>query len=117
MKAKAKVTVRANIDRLVGGAGEETIIARVGEGIVTTIGSSADHKQVLENPDTISTTVLNKGLDAGTAARFCPSISPMWTWVRISAPSCRRTRPRPTSALPRPRRKSAAPWRWLRSRK
>ena len=67
LKAKAKVTVRANIDRLVGGAGEETIIARVGEGIVTTIGSSADHKQVLENPDTISTTVLNKGLDAGTA--------------------------------------------------
>ncbi|NLY39280.1 MAG: flotillin-like protein FloA [Firmicutes bacterium] len=67
LKAKAKVTVRANIDRLVGGAGEETIIARVGEGIVTTIGSSIDHKQVLENPDTISTTVLNKGLDAGTA--------------------------------------------------
>ncbi|HOL18423.1 MAG TPA: flotillin-like protein FloA [Bacillota bacterium] len=67
VKAKAKVTVRANIDRLVGGAGEETIIARVGEGIVTTIGSSDDHKMVLENPDAISTTVLNKGLDAGTA--------------------------------------------------
>jgi uncharacterized protein YqfA (UPF0365 family) len=67
VKARAKVTVRANIDRLVGGAGEETIIARVGEGIVTTIGSSIDHKKVLENPDTISTTVLNKGLDAGTA--------------------------------------------------
>ena len=67
VKAKAKVTVRANIDRLVGGAGEETIIARVGEGIVTTIGSSEHHKYVLENPDTISQTVLNKGLDAGTA--------------------------------------------------
>jgi len=67
VKAKAKVTVRANIDRLVGGAGEETIIARVGEGIVTTIGSSEYHKHVLENPDTISKTVLNKGLDAGTA--------------------------------------------------
>lgn len=67
LKAKAKVTVRANIDRLVGGAGEETIIARVGEGIVTTIGSSARHKDVLENPDRISQTVLNKGLDAGTA--------------------------------------------------
>ncbi len=67
VKAKAKVTVRANIDRLVGGAGEATIIARVGEGIVTTIGSSEDHKMVLENPDAISTTVLNKGLDAGTA--------------------------------------------------
>ncbi|HAP32442.1 MAG TPA: hypothetical protein DCQ14_05240, partial [Firmicutes bacterium] len=67
VKAKAKVTVRANIDRLVGGAGEETIIARVGEGIVTTIGSSKTHKIVLENPDNISHTVLAKGLDAGTA--------------------------------------------------
>jgi uncharacterized protein YqfA (UPF0365 family) len=67
VKAKARVTVRANIERLVGGAGEETIIARVGEGIVTTIGSAIDHKEVLENPDTISRTVLNKGLDAGTA--------------------------------------------------
>lgn len=67
LRAKAKVTVRANIDRLVGGAGEETIIARVGEGIVTTIGSSQSHKDVLENPDLISQTVLNKGLDAGTA--------------------------------------------------
>lgn len=67
VKAKARVTVRANIDRLVGGAGEETIIARVGEGIVTTIGSSGSHKEVLENPDKISHTVLNKGLDGGTA--------------------------------------------------
>ena len=65
--AKARVTVRANIERLVGGAGEETIIARVGEGIVTTVGSSTSHKDVLENPDLISTTVLNKGLDSGTA--------------------------------------------------
>ena len=67
LRAKAKVTVRANIDRLVGGAGEETIIARVGEGIVTTVGSATSHKEVLENPDTISRTVLAKGLDAGTA--------------------------------------------------
>ncbi|MDO4543730.1 MAG: flotillin-like protein FloA [Clostridia bacterium] len=67
LRAKAKVTVRANIDRLVGGAGEETIIARVGEGIVTTVGSALSHKAVLENPDSISQTVLNKGLDAGTA--------------------------------------------------
>lgn len=67
LKAKARVTVRADINRLVGGAGEETIIARVGEGIVTTIGSAASHKQVLENPDLISRTVLAKGLDAGTA--------------------------------------------------
>jgi uncharacterized protein YqfA (UPF0365 family) len=64
---KARVTVRANIERLVGGATEETIIARVGEGIVTTIGSSESYKAVMENPDTISRTVLSKGLDAGTA--------------------------------------------------
>lgn len=67
LRVKARVTVRTNIGQLVGGAGEETIIARVGEGIVTTIGSSATHKAVLENPDKISHTVLNKGLDAGTA--------------------------------------------------
>ena len=67
LKAKAKVTVRANIDRLVGGAGEQTIIARVGEGVVTTIGSAETHKEVLENPDKISQTVLSKGLEAGTA--------------------------------------------------
>ncbi|PCK20747.1 hypothetical protein CEY02_11510 [Bacillus pumilus] len=67
VKAKARITVRANIDRLVGGAGEETIIARVGEGIVSTIGSSENHKRVLENPDMISQTVLGKGLDSGTA--------------------------------------------------
>ena len=67
VKALCRVTVRANIDRLVGGAGEETIIARVGEGIVTTIGSSETHKGVLENPDLISRTVLEKGLDSGTA--------------------------------------------------
>ncbi|MTI70475.1 MAG: UPF0365 family protein [Firmicutes bacterium] len=64
---KARVTVRANIERLVGGAGEETIIARVGEGIVTTVGSADNHKAVLENPDGISKNVLEKGLDAGTA--------------------------------------------------
>ncbi|MCZ8518716.1 MULTISPECIES: flotillin-like protein FloA [Paenibacillus] len=67
VKVIARVTVRANIERLVGGAGEETIIARVGEGIVTTVGSAASHKEVLENPDLISRTVLGKGLDAGTA--------------------------------------------------
>jgi len=67
LRAKARVTVRANIARLVGGAGEETIIARVGEGIVTTVGSSPTHKEVLENPDLISRTVLSKGLDSGTA--------------------------------------------------
>jgi uncharacterized protein YqfA (UPF0365 family) len=65
--AKARVTVRANIKQLVGGAGEETVLARVGEGIVSSIGSSKSHKQVLENPDSISKIVLEKGLDAGTA--------------------------------------------------
>jgi uncharacterized protein YqfA (UPF0365 family) len=67
VKAKARITVRANIDRLVGGAGEETIIARVGEGVISTIGSSEHHTKVLENPDMISQTVLSKGLDSGTA--------------------------------------------------
>lgn len=67
LKAKARVTVRANIERLIGGATEETIVARVGEGIVTTIGSAKTHKEVLENPDTISHRVLEKGLDSGTA--------------------------------------------------
>jgi uncharacterized protein YqfA (UPF0365 family) len=65
--AKARVTVRANISQLVGGSGEETILARVGEGIVTSIGSSKSHKDVLENPDKISKLVLEKGLDSGTA--------------------------------------------------
>src|SRR5690625_6902233 len=65
--ALAGVTVRDNIDRLVGGASEETVIARVGEGVVSTIGSSETHKKVLENPDSISHTVLAKGLDSGTA--------------------------------------------------
>lgn len=64
---KARVTVRANLERLIGGAGEATVLARVGEGIVTTVGSSVSHKSVLENPDAISQTVLDKGLDAGTA--------------------------------------------------
>ncbi|MGE7023474.1 flotillin-like protein FloA [Bacillus cecembensis] len=67
VKAKARITVRANLDRLVGGAGEETIVARVGEGIVSTLGSSVSHSKVLENPDLISQTVLSKGLDSGTA--------------------------------------------------
>jgi len=67
VRAKARVTVRANLERLVGGATEETIIARVGEGIVSTIGSAASHKEVLESPELISSNVLNKGLDSGTA--------------------------------------------------
>jgi uncharacterized protein YqfA (UPF0365 family) len=70
LQVKARVTVRANIESLVGGATEETIIARVGEGIVTTVGSSESYKSVLENPDTISKTVFAKGLDAGTAFKI-----------------------------------------------
>ncbi|MEH7178797.1 flotillin-like protein FloA [Neobacillus vireti] len=67
VKAKARITVRANIDRLVGGAGEDTVVARVGEGVISTIGSSEDHSKVLESPELISQTVLAKGLDSGTA--------------------------------------------------
>ena len=73
LKAKARVTVRTNLDKLVGGAGEETIQARVGEGIVTTIGSSGTHKEVLENPDKISETVLSKGLDSAPPYELLPS--------------------------------------------
>lgn len=67
LMVKARVTVRTNIDRLIGGAGEDTILARIGEGIVTTVGSAQAHSQVLENPDEISKLILQKGLDAGTA--------------------------------------------------
>lgn len=67
LRVKARVTVQSNINKLIGGAGEDTIIARVGEGIVTTVGSAESHEEVLENPDSISKTVLNKGLDSGTA--------------------------------------------------
>ncbi len=70
LTAVCRITVKANIDKLVGGAGEETVIARVGEGVVSTIGSAVDHKAVLENPDMISRTVLDKGLDSGTAFRI-----------------------------------------------
>jgi uncharacterized protein YqfA (UPF0365 family) len=70
LTAICRITVKANIEKLVGGAGEETVIARVGEGVVSTIGSATDHKAVLENPDMISRTVLDKGLDSGTAFRI-----------------------------------------------
>ena len=108
MKAFARVTVRANIDQFVGGAGEATILARVGEGIVTTIGSAATHIDVMEKPDSISKTVLAKGLDAGTAFEFCQSISPMSWSVRISAPASKLTRPKQIRKSPKQRRKSDA---------
>ena len=99
VKALSRVTVRANIDRLVGGAGEETILARVGEGIVTTIGSAETHKKVLENPDTISKTVLDKGSIRAPLSRSCRSISPTSMSARTSAPSCRPTRRKLTSGV------------------
>ena len=95
LRAKARVTVRANIERLVGGAGEETIIARVGEGIVTTVGSAHTHKEVLENPDLISRTVLGKWTPE-PRSRYCRSTSPTWMWAATSARSSRWTRRRPT---------------------
>jgi len=107
VKAKARVTVRANLERLVGGATEETIVARVGEGIVTTIGSAQSYKTVLENPDSISKRVLEKGLDAGTAFEIL-SI-PTSTSAKTSAPNSNWTRPSPTGACSWPRPKNAAP--------
>jgi uncharacterized protein YqfA (UPF0365 family) len=114
--ARARVTVRTNIERLVGGATEETIIARVGEGIVSTIGSSDAHKDVLENPDMISRTVLAKGLDAGTAFEILSiDIADVDIGDNIGA-RLQPTRPRPTSASRRRRPKSAARWRSRPSR-
>jgi uncharacterized protein YqfA (UPF0365 family) len=94
--ASARITVRVKIDRLVGGAGEETIIARVGEGIVAAIGAAIDHKQVLEQPDIISKT-----------SRLT---LPRWMSVRTSALNCAPIRPRPTNASHRPRPKNVVPW-------
>ena len=110
LKAVSRVTVRANIDRLVGGAGEETILARVGEGIVTTIGSADTHKMVLENPDMISKRVLEKGWTQARPTRFSPSTSPTWMWERTSAPNWKPTGPRRTRRSPRPRPRNAGPW-------
>ena len=99
LKVRARVTVRANIDRLVGGAGEATVIARVGEGIVTSVGSASDHSQVLENPDEISKTVLNKGLDAGTAFEILSIDIGTTIILKISwlIRKCARLWPRPAS--------------------
>ena len=107
LKVKARVTVRANIDRLVGGAGEATIIARVGEGIVTTVGSGESHEEILENPDAISRTVLQKGLDAeALRLKSYPLTLPMWTWVAILAPLSRSIRPKLIKASPWPKQQS-----------
>ena len=85
--AKARVTVRANIKSLVGGAGEETVLARVGEGIVSSIGSAASHKIVLENPDWISRVVLERDSTPARRSKSFRSTSPISTWARTSAPS------------------------------
>ena len=117
VKAIARVTVRANIDRLIGGAGEQTILARVGEGIVTTIGSASSHKQILENPDMISKTVLKKGLDSGTAFEILSIDIADVNVGKTSAPNSRPIRPMPTKTSPRRKPKNAVPWPSRRSRK
>ena len=117
LKVKARVTVRTNIKSLVGGATEETVVARVGEGIVNAIGSAEDYKHVLENPDKISKAVLIKGLDANTAFEILSiDIAEITVGENIGA-SWRPTGPNPTSAVSRPKPSSAARWRWRRSRK
>jgi uncharacterized protein YqfA (UPF0365 family) len=114
--AKARITVRTNLSQLIGGAGEETIIARVGEGIVSTIGSKASHQEVLENPDHISKTVLARGLDAQTAFEIVSiDIADVDIGNNIGA-RLQRTRPRPTSAWPRRTPRSAVRWPSLPSR-
>lgn len=115
--AKARVTVRANIHQLVGGAGQDTILARVGEGIVSSIGSAVSHEEVLENPDSISKLVLKKDLTPARPMRSCPSILPTSMWARTSAPHSRWTRPMPTKTSHKPKPKNAVPWLWHRNRK
>lgn len=117
VKVIAKVTVRANLARLVGGAGEETIIARVGEGIVTTVGSSQSHKSVLENPDLISRTVLAKGLDSVLHLKSFLLILRMWISAEILAPICKSSRQKPTNRLLRRRRKNVVQQQSLWNRK
>ena len=117
LKVRARVTVRANIDRLVGGAGEATIIARVGEGIVTTVGSSEKHTDVLENPDHISRTVLGKGLDSGTAFEILSiDIADVDVGRNIGA-QLQTDQAEADRKLPRQEQRNVVPWRWRRNRK
>ena len=115
--AKARVTVRANIRQLVGGAGEDTVLARVGEGIVSSIGSSENHKSVLENPDSISNWCSVRDWMPERLSRFCPLISRILTSAVISELPCRLIRQMPIRISHRPRPKSAVPWRWPLNRK
>ena len=117
LKVRARVTVRANIDRLVGGAGEATVIARVGEGIVTSVGSARDHSQVLENPDEISKTVLSKGLDAGTAFEILSiDIADVDVGRNIGA-RLQTDQAEADKQIAQPRPKNGGPWLWPKSRK
>ena len=107
LKVKARVTVRATCDQLIGGATEETIIARVGEGIVSAIGSADTHGEVLENPDRISKAVLGRdGSIRKPPSRSSRSTSPTSTWATTLAAGCRPTRPKPTCASPGPGRRT-----------
>ena len=116
LRVKARVTVRTNIQQLIGGATEETVIARVGEGIVTAIGSSDSYKHVMENPDSISKTVLHKGLDAGTAFEILSiDIADIDVGENVCA-NCRPSRRRRTCGDSRPRPKNAGPSPSRRSR-
>ena len=108
--AKARVTVRANIRQLVGGAGEDTVLARVGEGIVSSIGSSVSHKEVLENPDSISKLVLRKGLDSGTAFEILSIDIADIDIGKTSARHCKSTKHKPIKTSPKPRPKNAVQW-------
>ena len=117
IKARARVTVRTNLDRFVGGATEETIIARVGEGIVTTIGTANSYKDVLENPDRISKTVLDKALDSNTAFEILSiDIADVFVGENVGA-KLQAEQAEANKLSPRPRRKSAAPPPWLSNRK
>lgn len=114
---KARVTVRANINQLVGGAGEETVLARVGEGIVSSIGSAESHAEVLENRSPSPRSFLQKVWMLVPHLRFCPSTSQTLTSERTSAPCCRWTRPTLTRISPRLAQRSAGQWLWHWSRK
>ena len=113
LRAKARVTVRANIERLVGGAGEETVVARVGEGIVTTVGIRPCWKTRISS----AARCWARALIPARPLRSFPLILRMWMWAATSAHSCRWIRQRPTAGLPRQRRRRGVPWQWPVSRR
>ncbi len=111
LRVRTRVTVRTNLEQLIGGATEETIIARVGESIISSIGSADNHLVVLENPDLISRAVLKRGLDAQTLFRSYRSTSLISTWVKTSVLACERTKPKPIleSLVPKPNNAALKP--------